>query len=187
MGREGAKGQQKWKVSAENIALVGLMVAVIEVSKIAFTFLPNIELTSFWLILFTLHFGKLAVLAVPVFILLEGTVYGFGLWWVMYLYAWPLLVLLTWIFRRQESPCFWGVLSAAFGLSFGALCAVPYFFVGAFGGGGVHAGVQMAAAWWVAGIPWDLLHCGGNFVIMIILYKPVGHILKYGKNRLLRR
>lgn len=165
-------------ITAHDIALIGLMVAVIEVSKFALSGLPNIELTSFWLIMFTLHFGWRIVLVVPVFILLEGTVYGFGLWWFMYLYAWPLLVLLTRIFRRNDTALFWALLSGAFGLSFGALCAIPYFFVGAAGGGGAAAGLRAAFLWWVAGIPWDIVHCAGNLALMLALYRPVSATMK---------
>lgn len=169
---------EKRKIAVLDITLTGLMVAVIEVSKMALAFLPNIELTSFWLILFTLFFGRRIALVVPVFILIEGTVYGFGIWWVMYLYAWPLLVCLTWMFRRQESVWFWSILSGAFGLSFGALCAVPYFFLGAGGGAGVAAGIRTALAWWVAGIPWDIVHCVGNFALMLVLYHPVRRVME---------
>lgn len=169
---------EKRKIAVLDITLTGLMVAVIEVSKMALAFLPNIELTSFWLILFTLFFGRRIALVVPVFILIEGTVYGFGIWWVMYLYAWPLLVCLTWMFRRQESVWFWSILSGAFGLSFGALCAVPYFFLGAGGGAGVAAGIRTALAWWVAGIPWDIVHCVGNFALMLVLYQPVRRVME---------
>lgn len=169
---------EKRKIAVLDITLAGLMVAVIEVSKMALAFLPNIELTSFWLILFTLFFGRRIALVVPVFILIEGTVYGFGIWWVMYLYAWPLLVCLTWIFRRQESVWFWSILSGAFGLFFGALCAVPYFFLGAGGGAGVAAGIRTALAWWVAGIPWDIVHCAGNFALMLVLYQPVRRVME---------
>jgi len=163
---------------SETIALVGLMIAVIEVSKMALGFLPNIELTTFWLILFTLFFGRKIFFVVPAFILIEGIVYGFGLWWLMYLYAWPLLVLFTWLFRKRESVWFWAVLSGAFGLSFGALCSIPYVFIGASESGGLAAGLRAAFAWWVAGIPWDIVHCGGNFVLMLLLYHPVRRIMR---------
>ncbi len=78
------------KLSIEDIALMGMMVAVIEACKLAMAFLPNIELTSFWIIMFTLLFQWRILFVIPVFILVEGAVYGFGLWWVMYLYAWPM-------------------------------------------------------------------------------------------------
>ena len=89
------------KIAIKDITLIGMMVAVIEVCQVALAWAPNIELTTFWLIMFTLFFGKEIVFVVPVFILIEGAMYGVHLWWIMYLYAWPLLVLVTRIFREQ--------------------------------------------------------------------------------------
>ena len=75
------------KITIREITLVGMMVAVIEVCKAALSFLPNIELTTFWLIMFTLVFGKRTAFAVPVFILIEGCIYGFGLWQCIFTYG----------------------------------------------------------------------------------------------------
>ena len=122
---------------AQDVATVGLMIAVIEVCKLVMQGLPNIEMTSFLIILFTLRFGRLSLYAIPAFILIEGLLYGFGLWWVMYLYAWPLLALITRAFSRVDSAFFWAMVSGAFGLLFGLLCAVPYFFIGFAGGSAV--------------------------------------------------
>ena len=165
------------KFSIIDIAQIGIMVAVIEVSKFALSGMPNIELTSFWLIMFTLFFGWKIVVVVPVFILIEGSFYGPHLWWIMYLYAWPLLVTIAWLFRKNTSALFWAVVSGLFGLCFGALCSIPYFVIGA-STGGVSAGLRAAFTWWVAGIPWDLLHCAGNFAIMLVLYHPVSRAIK---------
>lgn len=167
----------KGKLVIKDIALIGMMVAVIEVCKVALSFLPNIELTSFWLIMFTLFFGWKIVFVVPVFILIEGAMYGVGLWWIMYLYAWPLLVLIAFLFRKQESMWFFCFLSSIFGFSFGFLCSFPYFFIGAVGNG-VMAGIRSAFLWWIAGIPWDIVHGVGNFVLMLILYKPITMAMK---------
>lgn len=155
-------------LKVKDIAQIGMMIATIEVAKNALAFLPNVELVTLLFILYTLTFGRKVLFVVPAFILLEGTIYGFGLWWVMYLYTWPLLVFITWLFRRQESVLFWSVLSGVFGLMFGALCSISYFI-----GGGVAAGV----AWWIAGIPYDILHCIANFLICLILYVPLRGIL----------
>lgn len=165
-------------LTVRDIALIGLMTAVIEASKAALSFLPNIELTSFWLILFTLFFQWRIVLVIPVFILIEGFLYGFGIWWLMYLYSWPLLVLLVWIFRKQDSAWFWAVLSGAFGLCFGALCTLSYFLIGVPGGGGLTARLSASFAWWIAGLPWDIAHCVGNFVLMLLLYHPVRRVMR---------
>lgn len=70
--------------------------------------------------------------------------------------------------RGMESRVGWAVLSGAFGLAFGALCALVYLPVG---------GWQMFAATWVAGIPFDLLHGAGNFAIALVLFQPCRRVL----------
>ena len=169
--------KQKYKLTARDIALVGVMVAIIEVCKVAMAYLPNIELTSFWMIMFTIFFGWKVVFVVPVFILIEGCMYGFGLWWVMYLYAWPLLAFIAYINRKQESVWFWSMLSGMFGLFFGFLCAIPYFFIG-FTDGGFASGIYAGFSYWVAGIPFDITHAIANFVLMLVLYTPVRKVMK---------
>lgn len=171
------KTSKKVGLTIKEITLIGMMVAVIEVCKVAFAGLPNIELTSFWIIMFTLFFGKRILFVVPVFILIEGAMYGAQMWWIMYLYAWPLLVLLTWMFRKQKSVWFWSVLSGLFGLMFGFLCSFPYVVIGAVDGG-IRNGLYAGFTWWVAGIPWDIVHAIGNFVIMLVLYKPISLVMK---------
>ena len=66
---------------------------------------------------------------------------------------------------------------STFGLLFGAMCAIPYFFVGLLDGG-IVTGVRTAFAWWVAGIPWDITHAIGNFVLMMVLFIPVRTMMK---------
>ncbi len=165
------------RFSVKDMAQIGIMVAIIEVSKMALSFLPNVELTSFWLIMFTLFFGWKIILLVPVFVFLEGAIYGIHLWWIMYLYVWPLLILLTRIFRKNDSAIFWAILSGIFGLLFGALCSIPYFFIG-WSAGTIATGIQTAFTWWIAGIPWDFVHCIGNFTLMLFLYRPIRYAMK---------
>lgn len=151
------------------------MIAALEAAKTALLFLPNVELVTLLIILYTLVFGKKVFYAIAAFILLEGCLYGFGIWWVMYVYVWPLLAFLAHLFRRQKSVWFWSILSGAYGLFFGAFCAVPYFFIH-----GWHA----AVIWWTAGIPYDLIHCGSNVVLCRILFPPLYQVFWYLQNRL---
>lgn len=158
------------KIPAKDIALIGMMIATIEVAKNALAFLPNVELVSFLIILYTLYFGKRIFAVIPAFVLLEGTIYGFGLWWIMYLYVWPLLAVFTLLLRKQDSVWVFSTLSALFGLFFGALCAIPYIFL---------SGIKGAFAWWVAGIPFDVVHCISNFILCLILFVPMRKVLKH--------
>ena len=64
-----------------DLCLMAVLGVVMFVSQVALAFLPNIELVSLFVILFTLVFRKRVVGALGVFILLEGLVYGFGFWW----------------------------------------------------------------------------------------------------------
>lgn len=176
------KISDKLKITTRDITEIGLMVAVIEVSKFILLALPNIELTTFWIIMFSLFFGAKVIFVIPVFILIEGAMFGFNLWWIMYLYVWPLLAFLTWLFRKQTSPIFFAILSGVFGLFFGALCSIPYFFIG-MADGGLSNGFIFAFSWWVSGIFYDVIHCVGNFVLMIILFQPVNKIMKKIKNQ----
>ena len=77
--------EKNGKLTVQDVCLIGMMVAIIEVSKVALSGLPNVELTSFWIILFSIYLGKRVYYAVPVFILLEGLMYGIQIWWIMYL------------------------------------------------------------------------------------------------------
>lgn len=157
------------KIKVKDIALIGVMVAVIEACKFALAAIPNVELTSFFVIIFTLMFKKRIFIVIPVFILIEGAVYGFGLWWIMYLYAWPILAIFTLILHKVKSAWLWAVVSGIFGLLFGMMCSIPYLFIG---------GPTTAFAWWIAGIPFDLVHGISNFLIMLVLFHPITKAMK---------
>ncbi len=157
------------KLAVYDIVLIGIMVAALESGKLALSFLPNVEIVTLLIILYTLCFGKKVFYAIFTFVFLEGFLYGFGLWFIMYLYVWPLLALVTYLCRKKTGVLFYSLLSAFFGLSFGAFCAIPYIFISGFRG---------AFAWWVAGIPFDIVHCVSNFILMLILFKPLNNALR---------
>ena len=62
----------------------------------------------------------------------------------------------------------WAVAAAVHGLLFGALCAMPYLFLG---------GSAMALSYWAAGVPYDLIHCAGNFTVVLTLYHPLKTVM----------
>jgi len=157
------------KLSVRDIVVIGMMVAIIEVCKVLMMNIPNIELTTFWIIMFTLYFGKNILYVIPAFILIEGVMFGFGMWWIMYLYLWPLLALVVWFLKKSDSVWTWATIACVFGLLFGFFGAIPYI---------VTSGLAGAIAWWIAGIPWDITHGIGNFLIMLILYHPIRQIMK---------
>lgn len=166
------KRQGRLAISIQDIALIGMITAIIEVSKLALSFLPNVELVTFWIIMFTLFLGYKTIYAILAFILIEISLYGIHTWVIMYLYMWPLLSLVVYLCRKKDSVWFYSILSGFFGLFFGAFCALPYMIIGAVDGG-IRSGLIMAFNWWVAGIPYDIIHAIANTALMLTLYHPV--------------
>ena len=147
------------------ITRIALLSAILYVSKVALEFLPNVELVSLLTVLYTLVFGKEAFLIVTVFNLFELIQWGFGTWWVSYLYVWPLLVLITLLLKKiiKEEFLIWSVVSGLFGLIFGSLFAIVY----------LPVDPAYALAYWISGLPWDVWHGVCNFVLMLVIGKPL--------------
>ncbi len=164
-------GAPQKPLRVRDIALLSAASALLYGVQVALAALPNIEGVTLLIILFTLCFGYRALWSVAAFILLEGLTYGFGLWWFFYLYVWPLLTILVLLFKRVigESAIGWSLFSAAYGLLFGLLYAILMLFVGGWS--------NMLAAW-IAGFPFDISHCIGNFVLCIALFKPLHAVLR---------
>ena len=163
----------KAKYAVRRITAVALCAAILLALQVAMAGLPNIEMVSLLIIIYTLTLRRDALFVIYVFALVQGLIYGFSMWWVTYLYIWTVLAAVAWMFRSMRSPVGWAVVSGTFGLMFGALDAIPYLFIG---------GWSMAAARWVSGIPFDLIHCAGNFVVAIILFKPLYKLFDKNKN-----
>ena len=131
--------------------------------------LPNIEPVSLFVMVFAVVFGWKCLYPIYVFVLMEILFYGIQMWNINYFYIWTILAGVSWLMRNMKSAIGWATLSAAFGLFFGALCAPVYIFVGGFG---------YAFSWWISGIPFDLTHCVGNFVIGLVLFTPLRNLLE---------
>ena len=112
-----------------------------------------------------MFFGWKALYTVCVYVLLEGLMFGFGVWWVSYLIVWPLLVVLAMAVRKTASPLLWAVFAGLFGLAFGPMMYVIFFTVT----GGWEGFLPM----WIAGIPYDLVHAVSNFLTVLILFRPL--------------
>ena len=143
-------------------------------AKAALASLPNININAVIIILTVVFFGWRALYSVAVYIALEGLVFGgngYMLWWFGYLYTWPLFVAVCMAFRRNDSALIWAVIAAVFGLVFGPLMYLEYF--------AINGGWEMFAAMWVNGIPFDLAHCGGNFVLTLVLFQPLYKVMAH--------
>ena len=86
-----------------------------------------------------------------------------------------LLALLAWLLRRMDNALGWAVFSGIYGLCFGGLCAAVYL---------VAKTPAFALSWWLSGLSYDAMHGVGNFVIMLLLYRPLRRALQTAKRQL---
>lgn len=173
-------------MKSNSIVILAFLTAILFISQIALSFLPNIEIVSLLIILYTQFFKKKVFLVIYLFALLEGLLYGFGIWWIMYLYVWSILAFIVLFIckirkntcaittapllpEQNKTPIFWAIISGFYGLFFGILCAIPYFISGGWAAG---------FGYWIRGIPFDIIHCIGNFTVTLVLYKPLYYILQ---------
>ena len=159
------------RLSVRELCILAFFAALMFSVKTVLASIPNVNLNALLIILVTVCFGWRALYTVGVYILLEGLIFGFSIWWFSYLYIWPLLVVLVMLFRENDSPLLWAILAGVYGLLFGPLMYIGYF--------AVLGGWRGYAAMWIAGIPYDLIHAVSNFLTVLILFKPLSRIMDH--------
>jgi len=166
--------KQKLRLTTFEIVLFGVLGALTFAAKFVMSSLPNIEPVSLMVMLFAATFGWKALYPTYLYVAMEILFYGINLWNIYYLYVWAVLLIAALLLRKMQEPLGWAILSGTFGLLFGALCGITDIFIGGF---------SYAAAKWVSGIWFDLMHCAGNFVIAALLFAPLRNLLKKLYNR----
>lgn len=162
------------KLRTKDLVLLGSLGLILFAAKMVMAGLPNIEPVTLLVMAYTVTMGRKALYPIYVYAGLEICMWGLNLWSINYLYVWLVLYGLSRLFRNMHSSLGWAILAGGFGLLFGTLCVPVYFLSG---------GWAFGLSWWVSGIPFDLAHGAGNFVLALILFKPIREILE----RLLRR
>ena len=160
--------QAKTKLTIYEIACIGVCAAMLLGVQIVLAPLPNIELVSLLVICFSKAFGKRTLYIIYVFVLIEGLIYGFGLWFISYMYIWTILYFITRLMQDVDSAVVWAVIAAIFGLLFGTLTSVASFVIG---------GWSYGIAYIVSGLMFDVTHCIGNLVSVLLLYRPITNAL----------
>ena len=138
-------------LKVKETALLALLSAILLIGQIALGFLPNIEVVTLLIMVYSIVFRKKVFFIIYVFVLADGLVYG------------------NLLFRKQKSVVFWSILSGFYVITFGALCSLPYFAIG---------GPSAAFAYWVSGLAYDIPHCIGNVALCLVLFRPLVYILR---------
>lgn len=148
------------KVNVREIAIFGMLGALMYASKVLMELLPNIHLIGVFVIAITVVYGKKALYPIYAYVFLNGMFAGFATWWIPYLYIWTVLWALTMLIPKNMPkkirPIVYMCLCASHGFLFGVLYAPAQALL--FG-----MNFDAMIAWIIAGLPFDIVHGVSNF------------------------
>lgn len=162
------------KITIKEIAVFGMLGAIMYVSKIIMEFLPNVHLLGVFTIAYTVVYRKKALYPIYTYVILNGIFCGFATWWIPYLYIWTLLwgavMLLPKKMPKAVQMIVYMAVCSAHGFLFGILYAPVQAIVYGFS-------FQRMTAWIIAGLPWDGIHGISNFFSGILIM-PIISVLR---------
>ncbi len=167
------------KLTAREIAVFGMLGAVMFASKLLMEFAPNIHLLGTFIVAFTVVYRRKALYVIYTYVLLNGLFYGFAAWWVPYLYIWTVLwgavMLLPRKMPKKIQPIVYMLVCAMHGFLFGTLYAPAQALL-------YGMNLKMTIAWIIAGLPWDCIHGISNFFCGILILPIISALRLAQKN-----
>ena len=143
-------------------------------SKVAMEALPNIHLVGMLTMTYTIVLRFRALIPIYVYVMLDGVMQGFSVWWLPYLYAFTILWAITMLFPkkmpRSVGTVVYPAVCALHGLFFGTLYAPVLIWVQGFD-------LTQTITWLSAGLSFDLLHFFGNLMAGLLIL-PLSELLK---------
>ena len=162
------------KLTTREVAVFGMLGAVMYVSKVIMEVAPNVHLLGVFVIAYTVVYGKKALYPIYIYIFLNGIFSGFATWWIPYLYIWTVLwgvvMLLPKQMPKKIRPLVYMVVCAMHGFLFGTLYAPPQALL-------YGLSIEGMIAWIIAGLPWDFIHGVSNFICGLLIM-PIVSILR---------
>lgn len=162
------------KLTTREVAVFGMLGAVMYVSKVIMEVAPNVHLLGVFVIAYTVVYGKKALYPIYIYIFLNGIFSGFATWWIPYLYIWTVLWSVVMLLPKQMPkkirPLVYMVVCAMHGFLFGTLYAPAQALL-------YGLSFEGMIAWIIAGLPWDFIHGVSNFFCGLLIM-PIVSILR---------
>ena len=162
------------KVNIKEIAVFAMLGALMCISKFVMEPLPNMHLLGVFTVAFTVVYRQKALYPIYIFVFLTGALWGFGLWWLPYLYIWTVLWGLTMLLPKNMpkklAPIVYIVVCGLHGFLYGVIFAPSQALL--FG-----LDFKGTLAWIVSGFPFDLIHGISNLCLGVLIV-PIAVVLK---------
>lgn len=169
----------------KKIVLTAMFAATITGGKFALMALPNIEVVTLLIMLYTYTFGFLMGLgATLIFVVIETFLFSFNTWVISYLIHWPLVCILTGITKRLIDKnkvivpaliaC---IITALFGLLTSLVDTLVFTTPDLY--------LKMFVATYVRGILFFITHIVSNTLVVGLGFLPLSKVLTRLKNQFL--
>jgi energy-coupling factor transport system substrate-specific component len=162
------------RLGTHELVVFAMLGAIMYVSKIILAWAPNIHLLGTLIVSFTLVYRLKALFPIYIYVLIDGLMSGFSLWWIPYLYVWAVLwgfaMLIPKGMPRKAAVPVCMVVCGMHGLMFGTLYAPAQAIMFGYS-------FKSMLAWIAAGFYFDLLHGISNFCAGALIL-PLAELLK---------
>jgi energy-coupling factor transport system substrate-specific component len=162
------------KIKTRDIVILAMFAAMMVVSKKLMEIIPNVHLIGMFIVLMTAVYRKAALVPLYVYVFIDGLIGGFALWWWPYLYVWTVLWAMTMLIPQKLPERVKNVLyvlvCALHGFAFGLLYMPGQMLLFGYD-------LKLGIAWWLAGLPFDLIHGVSNLFLGVLMI-PMMKIIK---------
>ncbi|MBQ0101316.1 MAG: hypothetical protein KBT31_00780 [Firmicutes bacterium] len=169
------------KPNLKEIALFPLYGAIMFLTA-QIDIIPNVHPLAMFISVFTLIYRKKVLFPIYIYALLDGIFNGFGVWWLSNLYIWlPVAFAVSCLpldLTPKKLTLRLSLICACHGLLFGVLYS-PVYYLFVFG-----HNLSAALTWVLNGLPFDIIHACGNFVIAFCAVPLITLICKLDKHPL---
>lgn len=166
------------KLRVKDIAVFGMLGALMYASKVIMELLPNIHLIGTFIIAMTVVYRSKALYPLYIFVLLTGLLNGFATWWIPYLYIWTVLWGITMLIPKKipnkAKPIVYSAVCSLHGFLYGVLYAPAQALL--FG-----LDFKGMLSWIAAGLPFDIAHGISNFICGLLICPIISILSKAEK------
>lgn len=154
------------KLNIKEIALFGMLGALMYASKMALEILPNVHLLAVFIMAETVVYRQKALYPIYTFVFITGLLNGFSIWWWPYLYIWTVLwgagMLLPKEMPKKVAPVVYMAVCALHGFLYGTLYSPNQALM-------FHLDFKGMVSWIIAGLPYDAIHGVSNFFCALLV------------------
>ena len=165
--------------NAREICIFSMLGTIMYISKMVMEALPNIHLLGVLTIVYTIVYRRRALVPIYIYVMLNGLLAGFNMWWLPYTYIWTILwgiaMLLPRNMPKKIAIPVYCAICGLHGFLYGTLYAPAQALM--FG-----LNFKQMIAWIIAGIPFDIIHGISNIALGLLIV-PLSEILADISNR----